>query len=486
MDVRFERVKGKALAEVCGLYQEVIADMRARGLRQWDWDSYPTRELLERDVKAGRLYRACAKGAPIAAFALCADMEDEYARLSWQYGVKPASLHRVAVAPDRFDAAFVKELLTFAKAEALREGYDSLRLDACREDEDMLALFRGEMTREVGETRFENPDSVNLCFESPLSPTCPMLPVKQHPAFRHGEQTPWGGDGLKTVYHMDIPDERTGEAMAISAIDGLESTSDAGETLAALARREPFRLCGDKDERAFPLLLKLLCAKQPLSVQVHPNDRYAMEHEHKLGKTEAWVILHAEKDASILYGLKSGVTTEQLKQKLEAGADIEGLIDRVSVKAGDVYYMPSGMVHAIGGGILLYEIQQSSDVTYRLWDYNRVNAEGQKRPLHIRQSLDVIDPTLRGQRARMPEELRNGVTRLLDVPAFKLDCVSVNGEYELAPYPQGFRMLTALAGLLLRWQGDALELEAGESVVLPAACPSVTLTGVGRALLARE
>ena len=170
-----------------------------------------------------------------------------------------------------------------------------------------------------------------------------------------------------------------------------------------------------------------------------------------------------------------------LRAALEGGGDVEPLIRRVPVRAGDVYYMPSGMVHAIGGGILLYEIQQSSDVTYRLWDYNRVNAAGEKRPLHIRQSLDVIVPGLKGEIARMPAAADGGVFNLLDVPAFRLDCACVNGECELEPAPHAFRMVTALAGLLLSWQGDAMELKAGDSVLLPASCPPVTLMGGGQA-----
>ena len=175
-----------------------------------------------------------------------------------------------------------------------------------------------------------------------------------------------------------------------------------------------------------------------------------------------------------------------IRAALEGGEDVEPLIGRVNVKPGDIYYMPAGMVHAIGGGILLYEIQQSSDVTYRLWDFNRTNDKGEKRPLHIRQSLDVIDPSLKGERAFMPESGNNEVVTLLDVPAFHLEAALVNGECELAPNPHSFRMLTALSSLLLSWEGDAIALKAGDTVLLPAQCPAVTLMGVGRALLSSK
>ena len=145
--------------------------------------------------------------------------------------------------------------------------------------------------------------------------------------------------------------------------------------------------------------------------------------------------------------------------------------------------MPSGMVHAIGGGITLYEIQQSSDVTYRLWDYQRVNEHGEKRPLHIRQSLDVIDPALRGQRTRIPEAQNLGEHTVLRVPAFTLSCLCVAGELVMQPDEKSFRMFTALDTLLLRWQGGSLSLKAGESALIPARAPVMTLTGTGRALV---
>lgn len=484
MSIRFAKVAEREFHKVCALYQDVIADMRSRGLRQWEWDVYPARAQLEEDMEKGLLYRVDEDERLVAAFVLCNEMESEYAQISWQYGVKPATLHRFAMLPGCFGTELASRVMAFVKEEAVRLGYDSLRMDVSGEDERMLRLFSSGMTRQAGSITFENPAVAYTCFETPLSAACPMLPIRMYPAYRHGDMTPWGGDGLRSVFGRKIPDERTGEALEISAIPGLESVTGTGETLTHILSRDGERVLGDDAQQAFPLLLKLLAAREPLSVQVHPGDAYAHEHENKLGKTEAWVILKAEEGASILYGLRDGVTLEALEKGLASGEDIEPLIRRMPVKAGDVYYMPSGMVHAIGAGIVLYEIQQSSDATYRLWDYNRVNDRGEKRALHIRQSLDVIDPSLRGEITRMPEQGSNEVATVLDVPAFRLECACVNGECELPSAPHGFRMLTALAGLLLSWQGDAMELTAGDSVLLPAACPPATLMGVGRALIA--
>jgi len=481
--IQFAKVQEKQFQEICALYQDVIKDMNANGLRQWEWDVYPTREQLEKDMLAGKLYRMEEDGHLVGAFVLSGDLSEEYNVMEWQYGVRPATLHRFAMLPEVFGTEMARRVLTFVKEEALRLGFDSLRMDVSCEDQRMLRLFETSMTREVGRIHFENFAMDYVCFESPLSDASPMLPVRMFPAYRHGEMTPWGGEQLRQEYGRDIPDERTGEALEISAIPKLESRTSRGETLTELISRDGARIVGDYAGKKFPLLLKLLAARQSLSVQVHPDDEYARANEGKLGKTEAWVILKADEGASILYGIKEGVTLDELRSGLENGEDIEPLIARVPAKPGDVFFMPAGMVHAIGAGILLYEIQQSSDVTYRLWDFNRTNAAGEKRPLHIRQSLDVIDTALKGQRAFMPESGNNEVVTLLDVPAFKLECALVNGECELAPKPSSFRMLTALSSLLLSWEGDAIALKAGDTVLLPACCPAVTLMGVGRALI---
>ena len=384
----------------------------------------------------------------------------------WLYGVKPRYVQAEALTEDELAA------LTAA---AVTDGCDCIRVLVPGEDTATAALLETDYAHLAGKT-----DCGSLCFELTLG-DCPILPIPMQPAYRYGEMTPWGGDKLGSLFGKSIPDPRTGEALEISAIPGLESVSPFGENLTELISWDPEAMTGLNEGEAFPLLLKLLCAKGSLSVQVHPDDEYSGKHEGKLGKTEAWVILHAEEDASILYGIEEGVTIEELGRALTAGEDIEPMIHRVPVKAGDVYYMPSGMVHAIGGGIVLYEIQQSSDVTYRLWDFNRVNEKGEKRSLHIRQSLDVIDPALKGQLAQMPEG-GHGVTRLLDVPAFKLDCACVDGVLPLENRG-GFVMLTPLDAMTLQWQGAELPMPTGMSVLLPAACPQVSLSGKGRALL---
>ena len=244
-----------------------------------------------------------------------------------------------------------------------------------------------------------------------------LAPILLYPAFRYGAATPWGGDQLKTRYGKPAPDTRTGESLEMSVIPGLNSTDAQGTPLSELLARYGAQLTGTQITGEFPLLLKLLDAKQALSVQVHPDDVYAQAHENKLGKTEAWIILAAEPGAQLVYGLRPGVTRDMLRQAFETEAPLEPLLRFVPVQAGDVFYIPAGMVHAIGGGILLYEIQQSSDVTYRFYDWNRTDAQGNKRPLHIRQALDVVRPELQLE-AVQPQPLPDAHCRrelLLDV-----------------------------------------------------------------------
>jgi len=480
----FEKVTADQLGEIFTLFQTAVADMRARGLAQWEWGRYPTEAILTEDVRLGQLYRIYDGAQPVGAFAVCVGQGPEYDTIGWQYGIKPVCLHRIAIDPQATGHGYARAAVRFTKQEGLRQGCDCFRVDTYELNTRALALFRSETVREAGTFRFPGYTSDFHCFEAPLTDDCPLLPMHMNPAYRHGDATPWGGDALNTLYGRALPDERTGEALEVSCIPGLESRTDAGETLPALIARSGEGLTGAGHAEPFPLLLKLLNAKSKLSVQVHPNDEYALTHEHKLGKTEAWVILHAEEGATLYYGLKDGVTRQALADALLSGGDVEPMLTAVPVTAGDVLYMPSGMVHAICGGITLYEIQQSSDVTYRLWDYHRKDAQGRERELHIQQSLDVVDPALRGQRARLPGPEQPGTHPVLSVPAFTLDCLCVTGEIALAPHPQSFRILTALDALTLRWPCGSLALRPGDSALLPARCPALTVEGTGRALIA--
>lgn len=294
----------------------------------------------------------------------------------------------------------------------------------------------------------------------------PLAPIPMTPAYRYGAMTPWGGDGLQRLFQKPIPDPRTGECLELSAIPGLESRDPAGETLPALAEKYGVRLTGTAVSGPFPLLLKLLDARDTLSVQVHPDDEYAARVEHKLGKTEAWHILYAAPGAELVYGVKPGVTKAELMQASLSGAAVEGLLRRVQVKAGETYYIPAGMVHAIGAGIVLYEIQQSSDVTYRFYDWERKDKNGNKRELHIQKAIDVTD--LNAQLSAAAEkELAPGRYQLLREKYFTLERFS-GFDGVLPADKRRFAILTAIEPATITWAEGTLSLPAGTTALLPA------------------
>ncbi|WEG73759.1 mannose-6-phosphate isomerase, class I [Vagococcus intermedius] len=200
----------------------------------------------------------------------------------------------------------------------------------------------------------------------------------------------WGGDKLNTVFGYDLPEGKIGECWAISAHKNgtchVENGPYKGKKLDELwaNNRELF---GNAEGDVFPLLTKILDANDDLSVQVHPDDSYGLKHEGELGKTECWYVIDAEEGAEIIYG-HHATSREELSQMIEEGR-WDDLLRRIKVKKGDFFHVPSGTIHAIGAGIMILETQQSSDTTYRVYDYDRKGDDGQTRELHIKQSVDV-------------------------------------------------------------------------------------------------
>ena len=291
------------------------------------------------------------------------------------------------------------------------------------------------------------------------------------PAWRHGAQTPWGGSRLKAVFGKDTPDAATGESLEVSCVPGLESRDTGGRPLHELVGLYGQALTGTAIKGDFPLLLKLLDAREPLSVQVHPGDDYARAHYGKRGKNEAWVVLEAEAGASLVCGFRDGVSREEVVRAAEGSRAVEPLLRRVAVRPGDALYIPEGTVHAIGGGLLLYEIQQSSDLTFRLYDWERTGRDGKPRELHLRESLDVLRVDSRPVAAN-PVPLHADATgrreRLLDTPYFTLERLSACDGLQISPDRARFSILTAIDGGALAWDDGALALPKGGTALLPA------------------
>ena len=207
------------------------------------------------------------------------------------------------------------------------------------------------------------------------------------------KQIIWGGERLAREYGKGTPGEKIAESWELtSRKDGVNTIvggSFDGALLSDWLDAHKDAVCKGWDGERFPLLIKLIDAEADLSIQVHPDDEYAALHTTDLGKTEMWYIVDAAPDAKIIYGLKKKYSADEVRTAIANGT-LEELMNYVPVKKGETYFIPSGMVHAICKGILIAEIQQNSNITYRVYDYNRVGADGKLRELHVEDALAVI------------------------------------------------------------------------------------------------
>lgn len=286
----------------------------------------------------------------------------------------------------------------------------------------------------------------------------------------------WGGRRLEKEFGYTIPDGAVGECWAISAHPSgdcvVREGAYKGKYLSELWAQEPHLFAGATGDR-FPLLIKIIDAEGDLSIQVHPDDSYAREHENgSLGKSECWYVLAAEEGATIVVGQKAH-SREEFEACVDKGAWSD-LLNEIPIHAGDFFQINPGTVHAIKAGTLILETQQSSDITYRVYDYDRVQDDGTKRELHLEKSLDVIryDVSAPTSGAVTQPEI-DGVTRLVENECYAVDKVVVRGSYtrnELWP----FECVSVVAG-----SGSAAghEVHKGDHFVVPAHFGPLDLSG---------
>lgn len=270
--------------------------------------------------------------------------------------------------------------------------------------------------------------------------------LKMKPVFK---EMIWGGHKLRDVYGYDIPSDNTGECWAISAHkngDCLIADGEfEGKSLSWLFdnHRELF---GGIEGNQFPLLVKIIDAKNDLSVQVHPNDEYAGEHEHSLGKTECWYVLQADEGTNMVMG-HHAKSKEEFVKAIEED-DYDNLLNKFQIKKGDFFYIPSGTLHAICSGSLIYEAQQSSDITYRVYDYHRKDKDGNERQLHVQQSIDVtnISADADHQKEFVSVPLENGTrTCMVESEFFKVYSYKMTGKNTVAN-DAPFQMVSVIDG----------------------------------------
>ena len=304
----------------------------------------------------------------------------------------------------------------------------------------------------------------------------------------------WGGEKICRYKGIEQTEDKIGESWEISAVPGHESVVSEGpykgmritELIECFGPELLGRDVFDRYDGKFPLLVKLIDANDNLSVQVHPDDELAKERHDSLGKTEMWYIIEADKGAKIYSGLNRVLTPDEYVRMVEDNT-IEQALAMHDSHAGDVFFLPAGRVHAIGAGNLLAEIQESSDITYRIYDYDRRDAQGNPRELHTEQAKDAIDYTFYEEYKSAPADAAEADAVIAECGHFKVDRLLLDGEMTLTFTDSSFTVLMCLEGdAVIDYGAATMPLKPGETLLLPAALTSFTLKGKSTLLTARS
>ncbi len=297
----------------------------------------------------------------------------------------------------------------------------------------------------------------------------------------------WGGTRLKTDFGFQTDLDPVAEGWMLSCHkDGQNTVKNGkhkGKTLSQVIAEEGKGLLGTHcaDRTEFPILIKLIDAKQNLSVQVHPDDAYARRVEGEPGKTECWYILDCDEGAELIYGFKQKISKAEFRERIENNTFLE-VVNHVKVHKGDFFFIEAGTLHAIGGGILLAEIQQNSNTTYRVYDYGRLGADGKPRPLHTEKALDVT-VTAPPARASKPEGHivhKDGYTEqlLTTCSLFTVHAVKVESAYQSVADKTSFVSVLITEGNgEISCSGETLALKKGDSIFLAANSGSFQIKG---------
>lgn len=300
----------------------------------------------------------------------------------------------------------------------------------------------------------------------------------------------WGGTKLRDEYGFESDLTKLAEGWMLSCHKDGENTIENGEftgkTLTEVVKTNPdFLGENGKKFEYFPILIKLIDAKNDLSVQVHPDNEYAMRVEKEYGKTECWYILDCDEGAELIYGFNREISSEEFKEKITDNTFLEA-VNKVKVKKGDLFFIEAGTLHAIGSGILLAEIQQNSNTTYRVYDYGRVGADGKPRELHVEKAIDVtncVPPT----RSTDPEgelvEYDNYSTQLLtECDLFSVKKVSVKDFFDGVADEKSFVSVLVTDGV---GTIDGIDIRKGDSLFIPANYGTFTIKGNIEAIITR-
>ncbi|WKD86920.1 putative mannose-6-phosphate isomerase GmuF [Polaribacter huanghezhanensis] len=295
----------------------------------------------------------------------------------------------------------------------------------------------------------------------------------------------WGGEKLMKVLSKRSDKKDIGESWEISDVKNDTSVVASGNLkgidLKQLIADYKGELVGEKIYQAFgekfPLLIKFIDAKEALSIQLHPNDALAKERHNSFGKTEMWYVMQSDEKANLIVGFKKEVSSKEYLQHLENKTLLEILnVDKVA--EGDVYFIPTGRVHAIGAGVLLAEIQQTSDITYRIYDWDRIDSQGKSRDLHTEEALNAIDYTAQNSYKTTYQKEKNTASEIISCPYFTTNILSVNEEFSVNHSDKdSFVIYMCVKGAaIFHHNGNNEVLNFGETLLVPACFKEFSIT----------
>lgn len=313
-----------------------------------------------------------------------------------------------------------------------------------------------------------------------------MYPLKFSPILK---PTIWGGEKIAAFKQIKTDEKQIGESWEISCLENNETVvvngEDKGSTIRELIRKYKEELVGESNYKCFgdtfPLLIKFIDAQQDLSVQVHPNDALAKKRHNSLGKTEMWYVASADKGTKIYAGFKETLSAKEYKDHIYKNT-LANTLQAFDAKEGDVFFIPAGTVHAIGGGAFIVEIQETSDITYRIYDYDRVDAQGKKRELHTEQSKEAIDYERREDLKVEYDVIENEPVEIVSCTHFTTSVYdmseSINCDYSEL---DSFVILICIDGEcdVTDNEGNEVRLSKGETILLPAAIQEVNISPIG-------
>lgn len=314
----------------------------------------------------------------------------------------------------------------------------------------------------------------------------PFYPLTFYPILK---ERIWGGTKLKNYLNKPISSEITGESWELSTVPNDVSVINngifKGKNLNEVIDQFPEEVLGkevyNRFGKQFPLLFKYLDAREDLSIQLHPNDELAKARHNSFGKTEMWYVMQADENARLIVGFKENSSKEAYLEKLESNT-ILSLLNEVPVKKGDVFFLETGTIHAIGAGIVIAEIQQTSDITYRIYDWDRVDANGKGRELHTELALDAINYQTTAAKKEYTA-IENKSISVVDCSYFKTNIISLNDEVLIDKNDNSFMVLMCTEGNFeLIIADQKYSYQTGDTVLIPAVLTSFMLKGTATIL----